>query len=75
MITVRSPSWLELQLTQYKGPKSTGQRSRYQVDQLVGPRNARPAPEVVKAVGTFVEGVNNRLRVTTTVGAVDGPLR
>ena len=42
------------QLTQYKGPDATatasvrgiGQRSRYQVGQLVGARNSRPAPEV-----------------------------
>ena len=71
------------QLTQYKGPDATAtasvrgiaQRSRYQVSQLVGPRNSRPAPEIVKAVGTFVEEINNRLRVATMVGAVDGPLR
>ena len=67
-------------LTQYKGPngaltasvRGIGQRSRYQVSQLVGARNSRPAPEVVKAVGTFVEEINNRARVATTVGAVDG---
>jgi hypothetical protein len=53
-------------LTQYKGPNATltpsvtgvGQRSRYQVSQLVGARNSRPAPEVVKVVGTFVEEIN-----------------
>ena len=48
-----------------------GQRSRYQVGQLVGARNSRPAPEVVKVVGTFVEEVNNRARFASTVGAVD----
>jgi hypothetical protein len=51
-----------------------GQRSRYQVGQLVGWRNSRPAPEVAKIVGTFVEEVNNRVRVATTVGAIDGEL-
>ena len=35
--------------------------SRYQVRQLVGTCNSRPAPEVVKAVGTFVEEINDRL--------------
>ena len=71
------------QLTQYKGrndaltvlARGNGQRSRYQVSQLVGARNARPAPEVVKAAGTFVEEINNRVRVAITVGAEDGPLR
>ena len=56
------------QLTQYKGrndaltvlARGNGQRSRYQVSQMVGPRNSRPAPEVVKAVGTFVAEINNR---------------
>ena len=42
-----------------------------QVSQLVGARNSRPAPEVAKAVGTFVEEINNRVRVATMVGAVD----
>jgi hypothetical protein len=42
-----------------------GQRSRYQVGQLVGARNSRPAPEVVKVVGTFVEEINNRVRVAS----------
>jgi PcfJ-like protein len=68
------------QLTQYKGRndaltvlvQGNEQRRRYQVDQLVGPRNSRPAPEVVKAVGTFVEEVNNRAHSGTTVGAIDG---
>jgi hypothetical protein len=54
------------QLTQYKGRndaltvlvRGNGQRSRYQVSQLVGARNSRPAPEVVKVVGTFVEEIN-----------------
>ena len=46
-------------------------RSRYQVGQLVGARNSRPAPEVVKVVGTFVEEINNRVHVATMVGAVD----
>jgi hypothetical protein len=65
------------QLTQYKGPNATasptviGQRNRYQLGQLVGPRNSRPAPEVVKIVGTFVEEINNHGRVATMVGAVD----
>ena len=45
--------------------------SRYQVRQLVGACNSRPAPEVAKAVGTFVEEINNRVRVETMVGAVD----
>ena len=65
-------------LTQYNGPYATatasvtgtGQHSRYQVSQLLGARNSRPAPEVPKAVGTFVEEINNRVRVATTVGAV-----
>jgi hypothetical protein len=35
--------------------------SRYQVRQLVGTCNSRPAPEIVKAAGTFVEEINNRL--------------
>jgi hypothetical protein len=34
--------------------------SRYQVRQLVGTCNSRPAPAVAKAVGTFVEEINNR---------------
>ena len=51
-----------------------GQHSRYQVGELVGARNSRPAPEAAKAVGTFVEEINNRLRVATTVGAIDGRL-
>jgi PcfJ-like protein len=66
-------------LTQYKGSngalpasvRGIGQRSRYQVGQLVGARNSRPAPEEVKVVGTFVEEINNRVRVATTVGAID----
>ena len=64
--------------TQDKGPKTLtasargiGQHSRYQVSQLVGARNSRPAPKVAKAVGTFVEEINNRVRVATMVGAVD----
>ena len=40
-------------------------------NQLVGARNSRPAPKVVKVVGTFVEEINNRVRVATMVGAVD----
>ena len=67
------------QLTQYRGRndaltvvvQGNGQRSRNQVGQMVGPRNSRPAPEVVKLVGTFDEEINNRLRVATMVGAVD----
>jgi hypothetical protein len=39
-------------------PKSSG----HQVSQLVGTLNSRPAPEVVKVVGTVVEEVNNRAR-------------
>jgi len=54
-------------LTQYRGTNDTfmasaagiGQRSRYQVHQLVGARNSRPAPEVAKVVGTFVEEINS----------------
>ena len=41
--------------------QGNGQRRRYQVGQLVGARNSRPAPEVVKAVGTFVAEINDRL--------------
>ena len=37
--------------------RGNGQRRRYQVSQLVGACNSRPAPEVVKAVGTFVEEI------------------
>ena len=48
---------LTSRLTQHKGPKGIGQHSRYQVSQLVGARNSRPAPEVAKAVGTFVEEI------------------
>ena len=67
------------QLTQYKGPDATAtasvrgiaQRSRYQVGQLVGARNSRPAPEIVKAVGTFVEEINNSVRPAIVVGATD----
>ena len=59
------------QPTQHKGPKRIGQHSRYQVSQLVGPRNLRPAPEVAKAVGTFVDEINNTARVATTVGQTD----
>jgi hypothetical protein len=32
--------------------------SRYQVRQLVGARNSRPAPEVARAVGTFVDKIS-----------------
>ena len=74
--TLELTSWL----TQDKKPndtltasaRGTGQRRRYGRNQLVGARNSRPAPEVVKAVGTFVEEINNRARVATMVGAVDG---
>jgi hypothetical protein len=67
-------------LTQYKVANATltasvrgiGQHSRYQVSQLVGARNSRPAPEVAKVVGTFVEEINNHVCVATTVGAIDG---
>ncbi|MGV7215015.1 PcfJ domain-containing protein [Bradyrhizobium sp. UFLA05-112] len=64
-------------LTQYKGPNTTvtmrgiGQGDRYQVSQLVGARNSRPAPEIAKVVSTFVEEINNSLHVSTTVGAID----
>jgi hypothetical protein len=40
-------------------PADIGQRSRYQIHQLVGARNSRPAPEVAKVVGTFVEEINS----------------
>jgi hypothetical protein len=63
-------------LRQYTGPNATatfvsGQQGRYQVTQLVGACNLRPAPEIVKVVGTFVEEINGRLHVATTVGAID----
>jgi hypothetical protein len=51
--------------------RGTGQRRRYGRNQLVGPRNSRPAPKVAKAVGTFVEEINKRVAVKTMVGAVD----
>jgi hypothetical protein len=71
------------QLTQYKGRndavtvlvRGNRQRRRYQASQLVGACNSRPAPEVVRAAGTFVEKINNRVRVAIMVGAVDAPLR
>ena len=69
-----SRPWNSSRPTQHKGPKRIGQHSRYQVGELVGARNSRPAPEAAKAVGTFVEEINNRLRVATTVGAIDGRL-
>jgi hypothetical protein len=64
---------------QHKGPNATltatvsgkGQHSRYQISQLVGARNSRPAPEIAKVVGTFVEEINNHVRVATKVGAID----
>ena len=70
---------LTSRLTQYKGRNDTltasvigiGQRSRYQVGQLVGARNSRPASEVANVVGTFVEEINNRVRVATMAGAVE----
>jgi hypothetical protein len=62
-----SPDWPDLAMI---WPRY-GQRRRYQVSQLVGARNSRPAPEVAKVVGTFVEEINNRARVATMVGAVD----
>ena len=53
-------------LTQYRGTNTLmasatgiGQRSGYQLHQLVGARNSRPAPEVAKVVGTFVEEINS----------------
>ena len=54
--------------------RSAGQRRRYGRNQLVKARNSRPAPKVVKAVGTFVEEINNHARVATTVGVVDDAL-
>ena len=76
--TLELTSWL----TQDKKPNDTltvsargaGQRRRYGRNQLVGARNSRPAPKVAKAVGTFVEEINNHARVATTVGAVDDAL-
>jgi len=73
--TLELTSWL----TQDKKPndtlmtsaRGTGQRRRYGRNQLVGPRNSRPAPKVAKAVDTFVEEINNRLRVETMVGPID----
>ena len=38
---------------------------------VVGARKCRPAPEAVKAVGNFVEGVNNCARGETTAGSID----
>jgi hypothetical protein len=38
---------------------------------MVGARNSRPGPEVAKVVGTFVEEINNRVRIATMVGAID----
>ena len=72
--TLELTSWL----TQDKKPndtwtasaRGTGQRRRYGRKQLVGLRNSRPAPKVAKTVDTFVEEINNRLRVETMVGAV-----
>ena len=32
--------------------------SHYRMRQLSGPRNARPAPKVAEAVGSFVEEIN-----------------
>jgi PcfJ-like protein len=66
-------------LTQYNRPnaplaasvRGIGPRSRYQVSQLVGTRNSRPAPEVAKVVGIFLAEINNRVRGATTVGAID----
>ena len=63
-----SVATLELtgRLAQYKVAIDTftvRQRSRYQVRQLIGASNARPAPEVAKAVGSFVEEINNWGRV------------
>ena len=57
------------QLTQYKGSngaltasvRGPGQRHRYQMGRLVGARNSGPAPEVVKAAGTFVEEIKGVL--------------
>src|SRR5262245_15921887 len=49
------------QHSNYKRRSSpTAEKSRrYHVRQLAGPYNARPAPEVAKAVGRFVEAINN----------------
>ena len=77
--TLELTSWL----TQYKEPKDTltasargtGQNRRYGRNQLVGARNSRPAPKVAKAVDTFVEEINNRVRAATIVGTVDKLLR
>src|SRR6185436_12042515 len=66
-----SRPWNSSRPTQHKGPKRIGQHSRYQVSQLGGARNSRPAPEVAEAVGTCVEEINNRVRVVTTAGAID----
>ena len=52
---------------QYNMPNATlaasvsgiAQRSRYQVGQLVGTRNSRPAPEIAKVVATFLAEINN----------------
>jgi len=57
-------------LTQYKGPNATatfvsGQQGRYQVSQLVGACNSRPAPEITKVVRNFLEEINH-VRVATT---------
>ena len=57
-------------LTQYKGPNATatfvsGQQGRYQVSQLVGAGNSRPAPEIWKVVCNFLEEINH-VRVATT---------
>jgi PcfJ-like protein len=56
---------LSCQHSDYKCPStSTAEKSsRYQVRQLAGPCNARPAVEVTKAVGRFVEEINNRVLV------------
>ena len=58
-------------MTELRLKKRVGQHSHYQVSQLGGARNSSPTPEVLQAVGTFVEEINNRARVATTVGAVD----
>ena len=51
--------------TQHKGPRSIGQPSRYQVSQLVGPRNSRPATEVARVSRHLRGGDQHRVRVAT----------
>ena len=58
-------------LTQYKGPNATatfvsGQQGRYQVSQLVGAGNSRPAPEIAKVVRNFSLNFTRSFRGPTT---------